>query len=62
MHAKNIHTETFLREKSEYIHNHPLAKHWQLAEQRDEYGYSSACFYDRGIEPFIAVDDAPVVV
>jgi REP element-mobilizing transposase RayT len=57
MQAKNIYTPTFLREKLEYIHNNPVAKKWQLAGQRDEYAYSSACFYDRGVEPIIAVDD-----
>ncbi len=55
--AKNIYTETFLREKLEYIHNNPVAKKWQLAEQREKYAYSSACFYDCGIEPIVTVDD-----
>lgn len=57
MQAKNIYTPAFLREKFEYIHNNPVAKKWQLAEQRDAYAYSSACFYDRGVEPIVAVDD-----
>jgi REP element-mobilizing transposase RayT len=57
MQAKNIYTPAFLREKFEYIHNNPVAKKWQLAERRAEYAYSSACFYDRGVEPVIAVDD-----
>ncbi len=57
MQAKNIYTPAFLREKLEYIHNNPVAKKWQLAERRDEYAYSSACFYDRGVEPIIAIDD-----
>lgn len=55
--AKNIYTEIFLQEKLEYIHNNPVAKKWQLAERRDAYAYSSACFYDCGIEPIVAVDD-----
>jgi putative transposase len=57
MQAKNIYTPAFLREKLEYIHNNPVAKKRQLAERRDEYAYSSACFYDCGVEPLIAVDD-----
>ena len=57
MQAKNIYTPALLCEKLEYIHNNPIAKKWQLAERRDEYAYSSACFYDRGVEPIIAVDD-----
>jgi REP element-mobilizing transposase RayT len=57
MQAKNIYTPAFLRKKLEYIHNNPVAKKWDLTERRDEYAYSSARFYDRGIEPIIAVDD-----
>jgi REP-associated tyrosine transposase len=57
MQAKNIYTPAFLSEKMEYLHNNPVTKKWQLAEHRDAYTYSSACFYDRGVEPIITVDD-----
>ncbi len=55
--AKNVYSAEFLREKVEYIHNNPVAKHWHLVEDRADYRYSSACFYDRGIIPSVEVDD-----
>jgi REP element-mobilizing transposase RayT len=55
--AKNVSSVEFLREKLEYIHNNPIAKKWHLAEDRADYAYSSACFYDRGVAPLVGVDD-----
>ena len=55
--AKNVYSVGFLRQKVEYAHNNPVAKHWRLVEDRADYVYSSACFYDRGESPIIAVDD-----
>ncbi|MFN8317773.1 MAG: hypothetical protein U0T32_15090 [Chitinophagales bacterium] len=39
-------------QKLEYIHNNPLAEHWQLATLPEEYYYSSAGFYERNSSPF----------
>ena len=55
--AKNIHTAEFLREKVEYVHNNPTMKHWHLVEDRADYWYSTACFYDQGQAPVVEVDD-----
>ncbi len=55
--AKNIWTEAFLRQKLEYIHNNPAAERWGLVDNRADYDYSSACFYDRGETPRIEVDN-----
>jgi putative transposase len=55
--AKNIHSVAFLHEKLEYVHNNPIAKQWRLAEDRADYVYSSACFYDKGLVPIVEVDD-----
>ncbi|TAK54693.1 MAG: hypothetical protein EPO24_12975 [Bacteroidetes bacterium] len=55
--AKNVYSEKVILQKMEYIHNNPVAKHWQLAEERWEYRYSSACYYDKQMEPIIAIDD-----
>jgi hypothetical protein len=41
----------------EYIHNNPVDKDWKLVDDRANYRYSSACFYDRNITPIIEVDD-----
>jgi len=55
--AKNIYTEKFLLQKLEYIHQNPVAKDWNLVQNRARYEYSSACFYDEGREPIIEIDD-----
>ena len=55
--AKNIYSPALLREKLESIDNNPVAKKWPLAERRDAYAYSSACFYDCSVEPIMVVDD-----
>jgi REP element-mobilizing transposase RayT len=55
--AKNVYSVEFLHEKVEYIHNNPINKGWSLVADRADYRYSSACFYDRGQEPIIPVDD-----
>jgi REP element-mobilizing transposase RayT len=55
--AKNVYSVEFLRQKVEYTHNNPIAKHWHLVGDRADYPYSSACFYDRGEKPIIAVAD-----
>jgi hypothetical protein len=41
----------------EYTHNNPIHRSWNLVADRADYRYSSACFYDRGQEPIIPVDD-----
>jgi len=58
--AKNVYSREFLIQKVEYIHNNPLGKEWRLVEDRADYPYSSACYYDRGISPVIQVDDVRV--
>jgi putative transposase len=40
-----------------YLHDKPVSDEWGLASVRSEYLYSSACFYDLGREPIIAVLD-----
>ncbi|MCP4543380.1 MAG: hypothetical protein GY832_40215 [Chloroflexi bacterium] len=55
--AKNVFSVDFLRQKVEYVHNNPIAKRWHLVDDRANYPYSSACFYDCDEQPVIAVDD-----
>ena len=55
--AKNVFSIKFLNQKMEYIHKNPVNKDLKLAEDRADYKYSSACFYDRNIIPIIEVDD-----
>ncbi len=55
--AKNIFSDEFFTQKLEYIHQNPVAKEWNLVEDRADYKYSSACFYDEGKQPIIEIDD-----
>jgi putative transposase len=55
--AKNIYTPGVLWQKMEYIHQNPIAKDWQLVEDRADYFYSSAGYYDYGRKPVIEITD-----
>jgi REP element-mobilizing transposase RayT len=55
--AKNIYSPDFLWQKMEYIHQNPIAKDWSLAEDRADYLYSSAGFYDYGRRSIIELTD-----
>ncbi|MEO6834197.1 MAG: hypothetical protein ABI378_15895 [Chitinophagaceae bacterium] len=39
-------------QKLNYIHNNPLAEKWQLAATAADYKYSSAHYYQTGIDQF----------
>jgi hypothetical protein len=55
--AKNIYSMEFLQQKMEYIHQNPVAKDWRLVEDRTDYPYSSAGYYDYGRKPIIQITD-----
>ena len=55
--AKNIYSMNFLWQKTEYIHQNPISKKWQLAKDRADYVYSSARYYDYGRQPIIPITD-----
>ena len=55
--AKNIYSMNFLHQKMEYIHQNPVAKDWKLIEDRADYLYSSAGYYDYGRKPVIEIMD-----
>ena len=42
----------FAKQKLEYIHYNPVSGKWNLAEEFLEYYYSSARFYETGIDDF----------
>ena len=52
-----IETEEVLLDLIEYTHNNPVSKKWRLADSRSDYPYSSACYYDNGIQPTLPIDD-----
>ena len=39
-------------QKLDYTHNNPLQEKWSLAKSPKEYKWSSASFYETGIDPF----------
>jgi len=53
--AKNIYSIDFLQQKMEYIHQNPIAKDWALVDDRADYLYSSAGYYDYGRKPIIEI-------
>jgi REP element-mobilizing transposase RayT len=55
--AKNIYSPEVLWQKMEYIQQNPVAKEWKLVEDRADYPYSSAGYYDYGREPIIKITD-----
>lgn len=55
--AKNVYSMKSLQQKMEYIHQNPVAKGWKLVEDRADYIYSSAGYYDCGRQPIIKITD-----
>jgi len=47
-----IYSEKIFEQKLNYIHNNPLQPKWNLAEKPVDYKYSSAKFYEEGIDEF----------
>jgi hypothetical protein len=45
-------TPDVFMQKFDYIHNNPLQDKWQLANLPEDYRYSSAKFYETGIDEF----------
>jgi putative transposase len=56
--AKNVFSPAFLRQKLDYIHHNPIQPHWRLAEQPEQYLWSSARFYLTGGRALIPLSDA----
>ncbi len=40
-------------QKLNYTHNNPTQPHWNLCQYPEEYKYSSAKFYEKGIDDFV---------
>jgi REP element-mobilizing transposase RayT len=47
-----LYQEKTLIQKLSYIHNNPLQPHWNLAQMPEAYPWSSALFYETGINRF----------
>lgn len=48
----DIYSEKVFLQKLNYIHNNPMQEKWKLANFPEEYPYSSAKFYETGIDDF----------
>jgi putative transposase len=46
--AKECHTEKFIFQKLQYMHQNPVSKKWSLVNDYKDYQYSSAAFYEAG--------------
>jgi len=51
--AVHLYNRQIAFQKLDYIHNHPLAEHWQLVREPSDYKYSSAAFYESGNSDFL---------
>ena len=47
-----VYSREMLEQKLYYLHQNPLQEHWQLAESPELYRWSSACFYETGVDAF----------
>ncbi len=56
--AKNIFSDEALNQAMEYLHANPISKKWALVDDRADYCYSTAGYYDRNEPPPIEIDDA----
>lgn len=48
----DLYSENVLIQKLNYIHQNPIQMKWSLAKLPELYKYSSAIFYEKGIDPF----------
>lgn len=44
-------------QKLDYLHNNPLAAHWNLVSDPCDYKYSSACYYEKDLKTFEFLKD-----
>ena len=42
----------FFKQKFDYLHANPCQSHWRLSKQPEDYRYSSAIFYETGVDEF----------
>ena len=51
-HAFQLITKKMTDQKLKYIHDNPLSGKWELCEYSEQYYFSSASFYETGIDKF----------
>ncbi|MDI9880078.1 transposase [Flectobacillus longus] len=50
--AIEMYNRTIFQQKLEYIHSNPLQEKWSLANKPEDYYWSSALYYETGIDHF----------
>jgi len=50
--AIHLYSPEFIHQKLEYIHNNPVQGNWMLANSPVDYKFSSASYYETGIDRF----------
>src|SRR5258706_5093875 len=55
--AIHLYTREVAYQKPDYIHNNPLAEHWQLVRNPCEYKYSSTSYYEMNDNSFSFLKD-----
>ena len=50
--AIEMDTRNKVEQKIDYIHTNPLQEHWNLSKRPEDYKWSSAEFYETGIDEF----------
>jgi REP element-mobilizing transposase RayT len=55
--AIHLYSRKVAFQKLKYIHNNPLAEHWQLVKDPCDYKYSSARYYESGEKNFSFLKD-----
>ena len=55
--AIHLYTQEVAFQKLDYIHNNPLASHWNLSTRPECYKYSSAQYYELGDKSYIFLKD-----
>ena len=55
--AIHLFSEKIAYQKLDYIHYNPCAKHWKLANDPNDYLFSSAKFYESGMNDFAFLKD-----
>lgn len=48
----DLYSEKVLLQKLHYIHQNPIKEKWKLAVSPEDYKYSSAVFYEKGVDTF----------
>ena len=55
--AVEMDSKNKVSQKLDYIHLNPLQEHWNLANKPEDYTWSSAKFYETGIDDFKIITD-----